>query len=143
VVQLYKNIQEAEAGKSTWTPNGLPSFPLVVTLEDWFIFGPLTQDLLMEKVTNRMQKAGVDLALLEEMPYAIASAREFERFTGVIKEVGIQVFFERKRTADYPRWMWEEYAWEECPTAKRTDLQALFKKDWLRIIPIEAIDALV
>ena len=142
VVQLYKNIQEAEAGKSAWTPNGLPSFPLVVTLEDWFIFGPLTQDLLMEEVTDRMQKAGVDLALLEEMPYAIASAREFERFTGVIKEVGIQVFFARKRTADYPRWMWEEYAWEEFPTAKRTDLQALFEKDWLRIIPIEAMDAL-
>lgn len=142
VVQLYKNIREAEAGKSTWTPNGLPNFPLVVTLEDWFLFGPLPQDLLKGAVTDRMLTVGLDLALMGTMPYAVASAREFERFTGVIKEVGIQTFFAKKCNADYSRWMWEEYAREEFPTAKRTNLQALFRDDWLRIIPIEAMDAL-
>lgn len=142
VVQLYKNILEAQAGKSSWIPNGLPNFPLVVTLEDWFIFGPLPQDLLMDAVTDRMQRADLDLALMGTMPYAVASAREFERFTGVIKEVGIQAFFARKRDADYSRWMWEEYARDEFPSATRTNLQALFRSDWLRILPLEALDAL-
>lgn len=141
VVQLYKNIKEAETGQSKWTPTGMPNFPLVVTLEDWFLFGPLPQNLLMEAVADRMRKVGLDLALMETMPYAIASAREFERFTGVIKEVGIKAFFARKHNADYSQWMWEEYAREEFPSATRTNLQTLFKNDWLRIIPIGALDA--
>lgn len=139
VVQLYKNIQEAVAGKSNWIPNGLPNFPLVVTLEDWFIFGPLPQNLLLEAVTDRMCKAGIDLAMLETMPYAVASAREFERFTGVIKEIGIQTFFARKREADYSQWMWEEYAKKLFPTAKRTNLLTLFQNDWNCIIPTQTV----
>lgn len=142
VVQLYKNIQEAEGGKSQWTTNGLPTFPLVVTLEDWFLFGPMPQYLLMNAVIDRMRTEDVDLALLEKMPYAVASTREFERFTGVIKEVGIHEFFTRKRDAEYLGWMWEEYARDVFPTAKRTNLQELFKEEWLRIIPVEAMGAI-
>jgi hypothetical protein len=139
VVQLYKNIQEAEMGKSKWAPNGLPSFPLVITLEDWFLFGPLPQSLLRTAVEERMTTESLSLEKLEAMPYAIASSREFERFTGVIKEVGIRSFFDGKKHADYQRWMWEEYSREMFPDAKRMNLQVLFREDWRRIIPAEAM----
>jgi len=139
VVQLYKNIREAEAGQSKWRPNGLPSFPLVVTLEDWFIFGPVPQSLLNDAVVDRLSRAGLDRALMETMPYAVASAREFERFAGIVKEVGIDAFFKGKRDADYPRWMWEEYARERFPDAERTNIQSLFREDWRRVIPPEAM----
>lgn len=139
VVQLYKNIQEAEAGKSGWTPNSLSSFPLVVTLEDWFLFSPLPQNLLKEAVISRMHKVGLDLALMESMPYAVASAREFERFSGIINEAGIQKFFMGKRAAEYPQWMWEEYARAKFPSAKRVNLHTLFRNDWLRIFPSDIL----
>jgi hypothetical protein len=142
IVQLYRNVQEAESGKSTWVPNGKPNFPLVITLEDWFIFGPLPQNLLIEAVASRMLKAGLDLALMDTMPYAVASAREFERFTGVVNEVGVKAFFSRKRDPAYSRWMWEEYARDEFPAAKRTNLQEFFRAEWLRIFPIEAMEDL-
>lgn len=142
VFQLYKNIREAEAGKSTWTPNGLPNFPLVVTLEDWFLFGPLPQKLLKNAVADRIRESGLDPVLIEKMPYAVASAREFERFAGIIEEVGVHAFFSKKSAAEYSGWMWSEYAREVFPAAKRTDIQVLFKGDWLRVIPIEAMSSL-
>ena len=139
VVQLYKNVNEAEGHKSKWVPNGLPSFPLVITLEDWFLFGPMPQDLLRTCVTKRMTAAGLDLALIKSMPYAVASAREFERFTGVVKEVSIQSFFNGKSSDEYKQWMWEEYARDKFPNAQRTNLQALFRQEWRRILPAEAM----
>lgn len=135
VIQLYKNIKEATDGKSKWVCNGRPSFPLVITLEDWFMFGPLPQSLLRTFVTERMTAAGLDLTWLESMPYAVASAREFERLTGIVKEVGIKLFFGGKNGAEYKQWMWEEYSREKFPDAKRTNLQVIFKQDWDRIIP--------
>jgi hypothetical protein len=139
VVQLYKNVREAEEGRSKWEPNGLPSFPLVITLEDWFLFGPLPQDLLRTSVVDRMAAEGLEISLLKSRPYAVASAREFERFTGVIKEVGIQPFFSGKNDGDYKQWMWEEYAREKYPNAKRTNLYSLFRQDLQHVIPAEAM----
>lgn len=139
VVQLYKNINDAQLGLTKWQPNGLPLFPLVVTLEDWFLFGPLPQETLKTSITDRMIKAKLDPVLLEVMPYAIASAREFERFVGIIKEVGIQPFFSGKSGDEYPRWMWEEYSREKFPSATRTNLQTLFNQDWLQVLPPEAM----
>jgi hypothetical protein len=139
VVQLYKNVKEAEEGKSKWVPNGLQSFPLVITLEDWFMFGPLPQGLLRTGVTDRMTAAGLDLALLKSMPYAVASAREFERFTGVVQEVSIQSFFNGKNDDNSKQWMWEEYARDRFPDAKRTNLQDLFRQEWRDIFPTEVI----
>lgn len=139
VVQLYKNIRDAQLGLTKWKPNELPLFPLVVTLEDWFLFGPLPQETLKTSIVDRMIKAELDPALLEAMPYAIASAREFERFAGVVKEVGIHTFFSGKNDGEYPRWMWEEYSREKFPNATRTNLQSLFNQDWLRVLPPEAM----
>lgn len=40
VIQLYKNISDALAGHTHWPRNDRPIFPpLVVTLEDWYLFG--------------------------------------------------------------------------------------------------------
>lgn len=141
VVQLYKNFKEAEEGESKWVPNGLPSYLLVVTLEDWFMFGPMPQGLLRSGVLSRMTAEGLDFSLLTTAPYAVASAREFERFTGVVNEVGIQPFFSGKNVDDYEQWMWEEYARAKFPDAKRTNLNVLFKEDWQRVIPKEAMPA--
>jgi hypothetical protein len=40
VAQHYRNIQDAVDGKTEWANDGLPIYPLIVTLEDWYIFSP-------------------------------------------------------------------------------------------------------
>ncbi len=139
VVQLYKNVKEALEGKSKWVPNGLPSFLLVVTLEDWFMFGSLPQDLLRDGVARRMTDAGLCMDMLKLMPYSVASASEFERFSGIAKAVGLRPFFDGKSEAEFQQWMWSGYTREKFPNSRSTNLQDMFRRDWLRVIPAEAM----
>ena len=48
IVQHYANILRARDGKTAWVPDGLSVFPLVLTLEDWFIMSPQVQEMLMD-----------------------------------------------------------------------------------------------
>lgn len=139
IVQLYKNIQEAEEGKSTWIPNGLPNFPLVITLEDWLFFGPVPNEILSAEVTKRMAPAGLDSSLIKLMPYNVMSSRQFEKLSGVIENVGIRAFFQGKESLQYRHWMWPEYAREEFPGAPRINLFNLFMHDWECILPREVM----
>lgn len=40
IVQNYRNIGDALDRRTRWVPDGLPIYPLILTLEDWFIFYP-------------------------------------------------------------------------------------------------------
>jgi len=46
VAQNYRNIQDALDGKTEWVNDGLPSYPLILTLEDWYIFSPRVKLIL-------------------------------------------------------------------------------------------------
>lgn len=139
VVQLYKNVLEAHAGKSNWRTNGLPSYALVVTMEDWFMFGPLPQTMLANAVHKGMSDAGLDCQLLDRVPYGIASARELEGFANIIRAVGIQRFFRGKATEEYRAWMWTDYARKNFPEQRLQNAFALFPEAWPRVLPLEAL----
>jgi hypothetical protein len=89
VVQHYRNIHDALEGKTKWVPDGLPVFPLVLTLEDWLIFSPQVDEVLNNEVRALMAKVGVPARFLEDMPYTIASVHEFEIAGQIIAQVGI------------------------------------------------------
>ncbi|WP_295985227.1 hypothetical protein [uncultured Variovorax sp.] len=135
VVQNYKNIREAQQGLSSWQPDGRPIVPLVITFEDWFFFGPQMHELLEQGVRSRMSDSGLDVSMLETMPYTVMSSREFERCIGAVREAGIAKFFQGKRGGDYPRWMWPDYLREEYPSVKPINFQTEFEADWRKIFP--------
>jgi hypothetical protein len=88
IVQHYANIPDALDGKTRWVPDGLPVYPLVLTLEDWFSFSPRVAEMLSEHVCRLLADAGIPNTVLEDMPYTIASAHEFEITSQVIAQVG-------------------------------------------------------
>lgn len=135
VVQNYKNIREAEQGLSSWKPNGHPIVPLVITFEDWFFVGPLLHDLLEQSVRSHLPQAGLDVQLMETMPYAVMSCREFEMCIGAVREVGIAKFFLGKREGEYLQWMWPEYLQQEYKGLKHINFQKAFEADWLKVFP--------
>jgi hypothetical protein len=103
------------------------------------MFGSMSQNLLETCVSERMTAEGLDIGLLESMPYAVASAQEFEHLTGIVKDVGIKLFFSGKNSDKYRQWMWDEYSQKEFPNSMPTDLQVLFRKEWDRVFPTEAV----
>ena len=98
VVQLYERLLEYEAGAFPNLPfvTGRKSYPLVVTLEEWYLFGRRVVGMLREAVEVRMRAAGLDLNLLTRAPYSIMSCDEFEEAAQVIDVVGLETFFESK-----------------------------------------------
>lgn len=135
VIQLYKNIADALAGNTHWPRNDRPIFPLVVTLEDWYLIGT-SADLLANGVRMKMAEANLDLTWLATMPYTVASCEDFEDVSPTIAEVGIHAFFSMKHSGDKQRWMIQLFAREHFNEVyRRTVHRDIFREEWDRILP--------
>lgn len=104
IVQHYCNIADALAGKTQWQPDEKPIYPMIVTLEDWWIFTPPLVELLDKCVKSRMKIAGHPLEILEKMPFILASADELETAMLIINETGIAKYLGLKREPDHRQW---------------------------------------
>ncbi|KAB2970318.1 hypothetical protein [Zoogloea sp.] len=133
VVQLYENVEYALSGKTNWKPNDLPSYLLVITLEDWYISTEPVLDMLEAAVREKLQQANLSLDLLEKWPYGIISAREFEDISSVVCEVGVKQFFLEKNTTKYRAYFWIQYAKENFPSNVRKNALQMMKKEILNI----------
>lgn len=89
IVQHYQNIRDALDGKTKWEPDGLPIYPLVLTLEDWFIFTPRVEEILDGHLRRRLSQQGVPETVLADMPCIVASAHDFEIVSQVIAQAGV------------------------------------------------------
>lgn len=134
-VQLYKNIGDAKLGKTDWQVNDRPIYPLVVTLEDWILFGPVVKSLLDGEVRAKMLEAGLEISILQTMPYCVMSAAEFESACPVWAVVGIREFFERRHHPEYVEWLVQDMACDAFPEAWKARPEVLFKEDWLNAFP--------
>jgi len=98
IVQLYERLQDYAAGLFPNLPY-VPSrkcYPVVVTLEEWYLFGERVMALLREAVETRMREAGVELNWLDRAPYSVLSTDEFEDAVQIINMVGLVTCFEGK-----------------------------------------------
>lgn len=89
IAQLYKNILDALSGLTRWVPDRRPIYPIVLTLDDWFMFSPPIQETLDNHVRRRLADAEIEEKMIEEMPYTIASAHEFEIASQIIAQITI------------------------------------------------------
>jgi len=139
ILQAYKTIND-------YRENHYPHYqfkkevavyPLIVTLEDWYVFGTKILGLIHEKVVREFEKEGFPLAWLDEMPYSISSVQEFEMLVQIIKEVGINKFMERKlRDKEKSEWSFYPFIRNEFPNESRS-IQFLFTDEYEKIFPIE------
>ena len=106
VVQIYERITEYKQG--LWPLKYVKEkmlFPIIVTLEDWFLFGPRVAKLLDDKVVAGLKKAGIDPALTDEAPFAVISVNDLEKLAQVIAHtksvfdvVGAKLLDDERRT---------------------------------------------
>jgi hypothetical protein len=139
VVQVYKSISDARKGLTPWHPNGLPVYPVVLTLEDWYLFGPLV-DLLRCEVEARMSVAKLDISWLTEMPYSVLSCADFESVSPTMAHAGLGQFFERRFAGEESRWLFLDYAQKYFPEVYRaTAHRILFEDEWRSVFPQAAL----
>jgi hypothetical protein len=130
VVQHYKNITDALAGKTAWLPNEKPSFAIIVTLEDWWIFMPPIVSMLDESVARHLAEAGIDRSILERVPFAIASIDELEIGSQIMAETGIQPFLGMKSDAEHRGWSMSPFYMAKFPEQAARAHRRLFADEF-------------
>lgn len=134
VIQLYKNVSDAAAGLTTWKPNNLPTYLLVITLEDWFIASSTIVDMLDEVVREKMQQQNISQDLLKKWPYGCISARDFEEIASAVRDVGIDKYFFEKQTSEYRSHLWREYTRENFPNVTPENALMTMSDELLEVI---------
>ncbi len=132
IVQNYKNIVDATSGKTPWTPNERPIYPLIVTLEDWFFINFTATKIIRERVSTKLLAAGLSADMLDTMPYSIMSVADLEMAGQVISETGIHGFFSLKCDSTHRDWgMMGFIQTQFLALGKRP--RPLFIKDWQKL----------
>lgn len=139
VVQLYKNISEAEQNLTHWRNNHLPIYPLVVSIEDWFLFSPLLQQQLRDIVKAKLGPAGLCEALLTSKPFTFVSARELENGGEIIRSVGIDAFFRAKTSDEYRDYLLLEFARQAFPGTTGGSFKEVFMTELRKILPVDDV----
>jgi hypothetical protein len=84
-VQIYRTLGDAIAGRySHWSQSRRPIFPVVVTLEDWCVFGHAISAQIDARIRLAFQDRGLDVSMLERFPLTICSVAEFERMMALV-----------------------------------------------------------
>ncbi len=139
VVQAYKSIRDYKARKYPhlayrWRRR---VYPMIVTLEDWMIFGDYLMGQLDSMIRTKMQTENLPLWYLEAMPYSICPIQTFENLIQVIAEKGIHdVVADKCRDDDKKLWDYSAYAPDKYPEEWKK-CSFLFEEDFEKILPPE------
>lgn len=135
VVQVYKSIRDyRENLYPALKYNGSKQlYPLVVTLEDWFLMGPLIKNELDSHVMTRMRAENIPESWLTEMPYTVCSIDEFETAIQFICAAGIESVL-RGKAFDPERQQWTLGAYlRDLNKSRTTATRFLFDAEYERL----------
>jgi hypothetical protein len=139
VVQVYKTIRDYQSGKYPSYKFGERKkiYPLVVTLEDWHLFG---DDALLEKnIEDKLNAEDIPLNCLSSMPYTICSAQELKELIQIIQSKGIDAVIGKKlEDPEKSTWAMATFLSSEYPEEHKK-IKALFLEDFDSIFPEEII----
>ena len=134
VAQNYRNIDDAVSGKTAWVNDGRPIYPLILTLEDWYIFSPRVKQVLDDQIMVEITALGIDPNVLITMPWQMGSAHELEIASQVISQVGVKAVLGAKSH--------EQQGWSLLPALQERFPQEfakvdyrLFGEDFLALVP--------
>lgn len=105
IVQTYKNINDIKLNLTNWEHKGRNLYPITVTLADWFLFAPKNFETLENSVKEQLTLAKIPISIIQESPYTVMSAQEFETMIQIINKVGLEEFVKKKNDTPYKDWM--------------------------------------
>lgn len=107
IIQGYKTISHYEQNKYPHYPYNEKRkiYFLIVTLENWFLFGDKIFDKLEVKLAKKMKLLSIPSSMRDKYPYTVCSADVFEILIQVIKSNTIDtVLSEKVNSKEYFLW---------------------------------------
>lgn len=134
IVQVYKSIKDYRDNlyPTYRFKNDRTIFPLIVTLEDWFLFGERLLSELAGKVLEAFRAEHVPEEWLREMPYTVCSVHELERAIQVMDSRGIKAVMEGKTCPEKREWAIEPYLQNDYKAEMRAT-RFLFPEEFDRL----------
>ncbi len=118
-----------------WRYDLLPVYPIILTLEDWFIFSPRVDEMLERHVRKMLAEAGIPDTVLNDMPYTIASSHEFELAIQIVAQLDISRVMGKKIADDQRKWSLMPFIMTEFKEQVRLAERFLFAEDWKKLMP--------
>lgn len=112
VVQVYKFTEQYGRGNyPAFTPEpDLRVFPIVVTMEEWYLIGPEVRAYVRDKVLEGLRDHGISESRLDEMPYTTCSIGEFEGLCQLLQVIPIgELMHEWTTSAEYDEWQFDAF----------------------------------
>ncbi len=135
VLQIYKTIKDYKDNKypSFKFDKNKKIFPLVLTLEQWYLFGDRFFNELNKILIEKLKQEKIDPSYLEQMPYSICSVDEFENMIQIIQKTGISDFMQKKVfDDDKKKWAFQSFM-SSIFTEYYKNAKFLFKEDYQSI----------
>lgn len=127
VIQIYKTLTHALEGRYThWKKSDRPVFPLIVTLEEWYVFGHKLDAEIDSRVRAAFGENGLDETLLTKCPYTLCSVEEFERFMPLVAAKGVKAVMDEKVTPKRRLWLLHSALMEAFPEEYRATRVGVF-----------------
>jgi len=119
VVQVYKTMDDYKKGSYphiTYDPKKR-TYPVIVTLEEWFVFGDLIVGKINEIIMNKLRAIGLNEDVVLINPYLIVSTATFEKLVYFINVHGIdEVLKEKSTDVDKKFWDTDQYLHDKYPS---------------------------
>lgn len=139
VYQNYRNIQEAMDGCTDWSPDGLPIYNIVATLEDWILFSPMTQQRLAAYVLEWLREKGLDPTIVERIPYSICCVYELEELVFAWCDRSVQGVMAARHGGEHDRWMIGPYLRANFENVRQRAHELLTTESEMMFAEIEGI----
>jgi len=132
--QIYATMSDAISGKyPTWKPNGLPIYPIIVTLDNWNLFTPMIQGELDNLVKEELNRRGIGCSILSDYRYTVCCIREFEAAIQVMHSNGIHEVMKGITDPSKAGWLFSVYLTSEF-SESTSQTRALFPEERERFL---------
>ena len=111
IVQVYKTIHDYKLGLYPNLEFNSKKIihPVIVTLENWYIFGPQLISYIEAQTIIKMVEVGLPENYIIEMPWSIMSASEFENAVQILQRTETNPFFIQKNDGEKKEWAFGNY----------------------------------
>jgi len=95
IIQNYNNIKDIYNGETKFKVNDMPSYSMIITMEDWYFVNPCLSQKLSTVLIRKMKEKDIDIEYLDKYPFSILSSNEFEYACQAIGIIGIKNSMDR------------------------------------------------
>lgn len=141
IVQTYDNIREYRQNKYVYFSYNPDKkiYPMVLTLENWHVFGGYLHPKLKEAVTRKMLSARLPVQWIDEMPYSVCAIEEFERFIKIAEQVGLCTVMNQKFSGEKKEWLFDLFLQRDFPI-EWANWTFLFDEEFNALMPARFSD---